>query len=249
MRDIIWSGAAAALGGFLHQHPLLLAYALLGVAACAAGVARGGRDTLGTGAAAVAFLVVIAPFAIIDRYLLPLLPLAVLSGVALAGPGDPERTLTASSGRPLPSGPRRWGLPAAGALVVLGWTLAPGFAYPESARSEALRTEYARVGALAAAGAEVLAEGGHIFRYYAQQSHPGGVERIRRVLVDYDGRRLLLRTGVHYDTVSAERRAWIVLQRRAGAEPEIFEVLAERCGREDSATHAHFGCGGVDGGP
>jgi hypothetical protein len=97
------------------------------------------------------------------------------------------------------------------------------------------------VDGLAAGGAEVLAEGGHIFRFYAGSA----ASRIRPVLVDYDGRRLLLRAGVRYDTVAPERRAWVVLQRRPAGEPEVFRVLEARCGRTDRVTHVHFACGGI----
>ena len=85
-----WGSAAAALVTFVRQEPNLMLYALLGVTALGVGLVRGRRDALGTGAATVAFLIVIVPFAIIDRYLLPLVPLAVLAGVALVGSGDPE---------------------------------------------------------------------------------------------------------------------------------------------------------------
>ena len=119
-----WGGAAAALGGFVRQSPALLAYALLGLFACAVGLARGHRDALACGAAAVAFMVVILPFAIIDRYLLPLLPLAVLSAVALASPGDPERA-------PAQGRRARWTPPLVVAGVVACWALGAGFQYPQ----------------------------------------------------------------------------------------------------------------------
>jgi hypothetical protein len=127
------------------------------------------------------------------------------------------------------------------ALLAACWALAPGFAYPERARADLLREEYARVDALAAAGAEVLAEGGHMFRFYAGS----GRARIRSVLVDYDGRRLLLRDGVDNDTVSAERPSWIVLQRRAAPEPAVMDELSRRCRRLELPTHVHFACGAV----
>ena len=232
-----WGGAAAALVTFVRQEPNLMLYALLGVTALGVGLVRGRRDALGTGAAAVAFLIVIVPFAIIDRYLLPLVPLAVLAGVALVGSGDPEWPT------PLRS-PARWGPEVVTGLLVTGWALAPGYAYPDARWTRSLREEYARVSGLASGGDEVLAEGGHIFRFYAGQE----ADAMRSVLVDYDGRRLLLRDGVRYDTVSLDRRAWIVLQKRATDEPEVFDQLSARCGREEFPTHVHFACGGVGGG-
>ena len=229
-----WGGVPGALAAFVHQQPALIVYALLGLGACGAGVVRGRRDALGTGAAAVAFLIVIVPFAMINRYLLPLLPLAALSGVAMVGSGDPERA----------AGPREvggWGATVVAAVIVTCWALAPGFAYPDPRWTEALREEYARVSGLAFDGTEVLAEGGHVFRFYAG----AGAGSIRPVLVDYDGRRLLLREGVRYDTVSADRRAWVVLQRRASEEPELFRQLSARCRSQEFTTHVHFACGGV----
>src|SRR6185503_7348833 len=91
-----WRGALAALAAFARQNPALVLYALLALAALARGLLRGRRDALGAGAAAMAFLIVILPFAIIDRYLLPLLPLAAVAGVTLATAGDPERGYTAA---------------------------------------------------------------------------------------------------------------------------------------------------------
>ena len=179
----------------------------------------------------------IVPFAIIDRYLLPLVPLAVLSGVALVGSGDPERPAGARS-------PAGWGAAAVAGLLITGWALGSGFAYPDVSWTRSLREEYARVSGLASAGAEVLAEGGHIFRFYAGPE----ADAMRSVLVDYDGRRLLLRNGVRYDTVSVDRRAWIVLQRRSTDEPDVFDQLSASCGREEFPTHVHFSCGGVGGG-
>jgi hypothetical protein len=249
-----WSSAAVALLGFLRRSPALAIYAGLAVAALGRGLLGGRRDALAGGAAAVAFLVVILPFAIIDRYLLPLLALAAVCGVSLATPGDPERSYPAAeeieaaravSSGPGPGGPgaRRWAPWGALAAIVASWALAPGFAYPDPAVSDVLRAEYALVDAIATDGDEVLAEGGHIFRFYAG----AGAARVRPILVDYDGRRLLLRDGVRYDTVSPERRAWIVLQQRPAGEPEIFARLGMRCARADLPTHAHFACGGVDG--
>lgn len=226
-----WEGATAALETFLRQEPALVLHAGLVVAALAIGVLRGRRDALVTGAAGVAFLVVIAPFAIIDRYLVPIVPLAALSAVALVGPGDAERDPAVARGR------------AAGAIglgTLLLWTLGAGFAYPDLAASEPLRDEHARVDRLAARGGDVFAEGGHVFRFYGPMA--GG--RVRPVLVDYDGRRLLERTGVRYDTVALDRRGWIVLQRRGdGPEPPVMRALGERCRREDHPTHVHFDCG------
>ena len=219
-----WGGAAAALGGFVRQSPALLAYALLGLFACAVGLARGHRDALACGAAAVAFMVVILPFAIIDRYLLPLLPLAVLSAVALASPGDPERA-------PAQGRRARWTPPLVVAGVVACWALGAGFQYPQREWSEALRREYARVATVARGGTEVLAEGGHIFRFY------GGASTLRPVLVNYDGRHLLLRDGVRYDTVSPDRSAMVVLQRRG--RPLTAAIRPRRRLPEDGATRSH----------
>ena len=232
-----WGGAAAALVAFARQEPNLMLYALVGVTALGVGLVRGRRDALGTGAATVAFLIVIVPFAIIDRYLLPLVPLAVLSGVALVGSGDPERP-TASRA------PARWGVAVVTGLLITGWALGSGYSYPDASWTRSLREEYVRVSGLASGGDEVLAEGGHIFRFYAGQE----ADAMRSVLVDYDGRRLLLRDGVRYDTVSVDRRAWIVLQRRSTDEPEVFDQLSASCGREEFPTHVHFACGGVGGG-
>ena len=229
-----WGGATAALVTFVRQEPNLMLYALLGVTAFGVGLVRGRRDALGTGAATVAFLIVIVPFAIIDRYLLPLVPLAVLSGVALVGSGDPEWP-TASRA------PVRWGVAVVTGLLIMGWALGSGRAYPDARWTRSLREEYVRVSRLASGGDEVLAEGGHIFRFYAEQE----ADAMRSVLVDYDGRRLLLRDGVRYDTVSVDRRAWIVLQRRSTDEPEVFDQLSASCGREEFPTHVHFACGGV----
>ena len=76
----------------------------------------------------------------------------------------------------------------------------------------------------------------------------GTCSAVRSVLVDYDGRRLLERRGVRYDTVAIDRPAWIVLQRRGDVpEPPIMAELGARCRREDHATHVHFACGAVGG--
>jgi len=36
----------------------------------------------------------------------------------------------------------------------------------------------------------------------------------------------------------------VVLQRRAGAEPPVFDSLAARCAREDRPAAVHFTCRG-----
>ena len=231
-----WGSAGSALGAVARQEPALVFYALVSVSALVFGLVRARRDALSTGAAATVFLAVIVPFAIIDRYLLPLVPLAVLCGVALVGSGDPERE--AASPR---SG---WGAAAGTFAILLSWALGTGFSYPDPVHSEALRVEYARVERLASRGVEVLAEGGHMFRYYG----PSGASSIKSVLVDYDGARLLQREGIRYDTVSLDHPAWIVLQQRSAPEPTVVTALTERCRREDFATHVHFACGGVAGG-
>jgi hypothetical protein len=198
----------------------------------------------------VAFLLVMLPFSIIDRYLLAVLPLAAVAGASLAGAGDPERTYPAAREIEVSRTARgagrgvRWGPPAVAVAVLGCWVFGSGFAYPDGATADGLRSEYARVDSLAASGREVLAEGGHIFRFYA----PRGADRMHSVLVDYDGKRLLLRDAMRYDTVRADRDASIVLQRRAGTEPEIFATLAARCRREDFPTHVHFACGRAGGG-
>jgi hypothetical protein len=242
-----YATAGSELGVLLRASPSLLVFAAVGCAALGVGLLRGRRDALGAGAAAVAFLLVMLPFSIIDRYLLALLPLAAVAGASLAGPGDPERTYPAAREIEEAAAARgerraaRWAAPAVGLAVLACWLVGSGFPYPQRASADALRAEYARVDSLAAAGRDVLAEGGHIFRFYA----PRGADRVRSVLVDYDGRRLLRRGAMRYDTVSADEDAVIVLQRRGGAEPEIFATLAARCRREDLPTHVHFACGGV----
>lgn len=231
-----WGGVGGALLTTVRRDPALVLYAGLVAAALVAGAIRGRRDALGAGAAGVAFLAVIAPFAIIDRYLLPLVPLAAVSAVALLGPGDAERD---------PGAVRRRTAGALAGVTLLLWVAGSGFAYPDRLTSEALEDEYARVDRLASRGVPVLAEGGHVFRFYGPDA--GGM--VRPILVDYDGRRLIERRGVRYDTVAIDRPAWIVLQRRVDApEPPVMAELGARCRREDHATHVHFACGGVEGG-
>lgn len=220
-----WSSAGGVVADLLGRHPGLAALTLASVAAYALGLRRKDPILLALGACAVAFTALSLPFLIIPRYVLGAVALGVLAILALARDARPTVS--------------RWGPWAALAVVaLLAWT-GRGFPTPSAEDAEANRREYAFVGERVAAGELVAAEAGHIYLFYGAGSGP---DRIGSVRVDYDGRRLIRRVGTHWEPFTGEDADRVVLLRRPGAEPPVFDSLAARCAREDRPVAVHFTC-------
>jgi len=222
-----WSSAGGVVLDLLGRHPGLAALALLAVAGYALGLRRRDPALVALGAGAVAFAALSLPFLIIPRYALGGVALGVL--VVLAFARDARPAVAAWVPR--------------GALVlvaVLAWA-GRGFPAPSAADAEESRQEHAFVADRAAAGEAVAAEAGHIYAFYAGEA-ARGIEPVR---VDYDGARLIRRVGTHWETFAPDGVDRVILLRRGGAEPPVFDSLGARCVRVDRPVAVHFTCGGA----